>query len=382
MKRICIIALFILLALTACASPDNEEQLPAQEESSQEQTPPSVPEVAREEIPAEDRVAAITPANGERIREKRAENEDVVGWLTVPGTDIDSVIVQNPIEDNGFYSEHDFDGNPSKDGTYSADCRCDFTAPTREGISQNIALYGHNWDENPDGRLFAQLKRFKDPAFAETHPYIFFSTEDEDMAWEVFAVYDITVYQSYVIPDLPWAALSEILDIAYAASIYDYGIRLTESDKILTLSTCSFDVPGRDTMLPLDKIPDNRFVVMARLVSSDDMRKETVAVTINETPLTPDAMPAIYSHHTDVIQYNGTLYSNLARSHSDKIPVIDPERLTPVGEVSRSGVMRDLQDFDATKLPEGTPLYRLEGHDNMLIAKPGEETIVYGYGMK
>ena len=381
MKRICIVALYILLALTACTPSGSVSQTPASEESSQEEATQSVPEPAPEEIPAEDRVAAITPANGERIREKKDENEDVVGWLTVPGTDIDSVIVQNPTDDNGFYSTHDFAGNPSKDGTYSADCRCDFTSPTREGLSQNIALYGHNWDENPDGRLFAQLKRFKEPDFAEAHPYIFFSTEAEDMAWEVFAVYDVTVNQPYIIPDLPWASLSEMLNIAYDASVLNYGIRLVESDKILTLTCCSFEVPGRDP-LPLDKIPDYRFVVMARLISPDDARKETVAVTVNDDLLPPDAMPAIYSHHSDVIQYDGTLYDNLARSHSDKIPEIDPANLIPVGEVARSGVMRDIQDFDATSLPEGTPLFRLEDYENLLVAKLGEETLVYGYGMK
>lgn len=386
MKRICIAALYVLLTLAACTPSGDMSSAPvpeeaAQEASSQQEVVQSAPESEPEAIPAENRVAAITPANRERILEKKDENEDVVGWLTVPGTDIDSVIVHSPEKDNGFYTSHDFAGNPSKDGTYFADNRCDFTTPTREGISQNIALYGHNWDENPDGRLFAQLKRFKEPDFAASHPYIFFSTEAEDMVWEVFAVYDVTVNQPYIIPDLPWASLSEVLDIAYDASVLDYGIRLTESDKILTLSTCSFDVPGRSP-LPLDKFPDYRWVVMARLVSPDDLRKETAAVAVNDDPLPPDAMPVIYSHHTDAIQYNGALYGNLARSHSDKIPEIDPASLIPAGEVARSGVMRDLQDFDATRLPEGTPLHRIDGNDKLLVAKSGEETLVYGYTMK
>lgn len=382
MKRIWIIAVYILLAITACSSSDSVSYTPDSEESSQEETmlavSKSAPKHESEEIPIENRIAAITPANVERILERKVENQDVVGWLTVPGTDIDGVIVQNPADENGYYTYHDFEGNLSKDGTYCADNRIDFSMPTREEISQNIALYGHSWDENPDGRLFAQLKRYKEPDFAETHPYIFFSTEAEDMTWEVFAVYHITVNQPYIIPDLPWASLSEILDIAYDASIYDYGIRLTELDKILTLSTCSFDVPGRSP-LPFNIIPDYRFVVMARLISPDEVRKETVAITVNDTPLPPDDMPVIYSHHADVIQYNNTLYDNLARSHSDKIPEIDPANLIYVGEVMRSGVMRDLQDFDATKLPEGTPLYQLESHENLLIAKPDEKTFVYGY---
>ena len=381
MKHKYTVFLCILLALTACTPFDRVSQTPVSEESSQEEVTQSMPESISEEVTTENRIATITPTNGERIQKQKDENTDVVGWLTVPGTDIDSVIVQDLADDIGFYTTHDFAGNPSKDGTYCADSRCDFTMPTREGISQNIAIYGHNWDENPDGRLFAQLKRFKEPDFAETHPYIFFSTEAEDMVWEVFPVYDITVNQPYIIPDLPWASLSEVLDIVYDASIFDYGIRLTESDKILTLSTCSFEVPGR-VPLPLNKIPDYRFVVMARLVSPDDECKETASITVNSTPMPPDSMPAIYSHHSDLIHYGGTLYNNLARFHSDKIPVIDPATLIPVGEVARSGVMRDLQDFDTTKLPEGTPLFSLEAYENLLVAKLGDEIIVYGYEMK
>jgi sortase B len=311
----------------------------------------------------------------------KAENPDTVGWLTVPGTDIDNVIVQSPKDNNGFYTNHDFAGNESKDGTYFADNRADFTTPTREGISQNVTLNGHSWDENPDGRLFVQLKRFKDEDFAEAHPYIFFSTEAEDLAYEIFAVYHATVNQPYIIPDLPWASLREVLELAYAASLYDYGVRLSETDKILTLSTCSFEPPGRSP-LPFDQFPDYRFVIMARLVSPSDEQKQTAAITVNPNPLIPDAMPTIYSQYADAIQYGGILYDNLARSHADKIPEIDPANLTPVGEITRSMVMRDLQDFDATKLPQGTPLYRLDGYENMLVAMADGETLVYGYGMK
>ncbi len=329
------------------------------------------------EIPPENRVSAITPANGERIRERKAENADVVGWLTVPGTDVDSVIVLGKAGDNGFYTEHDFYGNPSKDGTYFADMRCDFSSPTREGIPQNITLYGHNWDENPDGRLFAQLKRYKDKAFAEAHPYIFFSTEEEDMAYEVFAVCDFPTKLSYIIPDHPWEALDEILNLAYEASIYDYHVNLTEADKILTLSTCSFNVPGREP-LPLDEFPDYRFVVMARLTSPDEARKEKASLTVNEDILPPDDMPAIYSHHADMIMFGGVLYHNMAKTnHSDRIPEIDLSSLIPAGEVKRSGVIKELRDFDATKLPEGTPLYRIPGYGNMLVAKSGDEMLVY-----
>jgi hypothetical protein len=92
-------------------------------------------------------------------------------------------------------------------------------------------------------------------------------------------------------------------------------------------------------------------------------------------------MPTVYSNHADVIQYDGMLYDNLARFHSEKIPIIDPANLTLAGRIMRSGIMRDLQNFDATTLPKDTLLYHLEGYEHLLVAKFGTEILVYGYGM-
>jgi hypothetical protein len=130
--------------------------------------------------------------------------------------------------------------------------------------------------------------------------------------------------------------------------------------------------------LPFDRIPEYRFVVMARLVTPEETRKETVSLTVNDDPLIPDAMPTVYSHHADVLQLGGVTYRNLAPSRADEIPEFDPASLISVGEVARSGIMRDLEDFDATSLPEGTHLFRLPGYENLLVATLGQETRVYG----
>jgi len=126
------------------------------------------------------KVKEITPRFRRHVTEYYKHNTDAVGWLNVPGTNISDVVAQNPPNNNAFYLTHDFFGRPDRDGIFAADRRCSLI---RGGeLSRNTTIYGHTWDEDPHGNLFHQLKRFQDPNFAKDHPYIFFSTEDKDMA--------------------------------------------------------------------------------------------------------------------------------------------------------------------------------------------------------
>ncbi|MEG1972810.1 MAG: hypothetical protein RR315_06575, partial [Oscillospiraceae bacterium] len=71
-------------------------------------------------------------------------------------------------------------------------------------ISDNNVLYGHNWTNysaNPkigdaNDVMFAQLAAYHHLDFAKAHPYIFYSTENEEMTWQVFAAFytDIDFY--------------------------------------------------------------------------------------------------------------------------------------------------------------------------------------------
>jgi len=238
--------------------------------------------------------SSITSFKG-NIQIKKGENSDTVGWLRVPNTTIHSAIVQNPYsKGNAYYLSHGFDKKISKYGTYCADRRCTFGNGTRDELSHNTVLYAHNFDDDPDGQLFAQLKKFKNSKFAKNTPYIFFSTEAEDMVWEVFAVYDTTTDFPYVWPELSSSTNNHILNFVYAASIYDYGVNISPTDKILTLSTCTFSVNNK-IKLPLNKENKYRFVVMARLVGTDEALKNTASFTVNKSPLAADDMPDLYN---------------------------------------------------------------------------------------
>ena len=256
-------------------------------------------------------VGDITPQFYDFIVEKKGINEDVRGWLFVPDTNIDGIVLQNQERSNEFYLKHDIYKEPSTNGVFCAD----YSSKLRKGmkLSRNTTLYSHSFEENPDGILFEQTRRFLEPTFAMEHPYIFFSTEEKDMAWEIFAVYYTTVELPYIDSNMPWINFEPLLEVIYASSLYDYGIRIEDSDKILTLSTCTYSVPGHEKLTGSN---DYRYVIMARLVDSDTPIKKEAYVSLNENILAPDDQPFVsYNRNTA----RGLPY---AKKYKNLVPVL------------------------------------------------------------
>lgn len=234
-----------------------------------------------------DAVQTITPDFYDDIAEKQQQNPDSIGWLHIPDTTIDEVILKNPeAETNDYYLNLSFDKQPDADGVFCADHRAQFGDGGRENLSGVTALYGHSRDDDPDGALFSQLKKYRDEQFAAEHPYIFFSTEAEDMVWEVFAVFDTTVYVPYIEPDLTQSEFEQMLNTVYALSIYDYYPEISYEDKLLTLSTCTFTVPGHES---LPELNNYRFAIMARLVEPDEEIREYAEFTVKKRIMEPDS---------------------------------------------------------------------------------------------
>lgn len=240
----------------------------------------------------EDIVASITPGFGFDVREKKLENPDTVGWLYIPDTSIDTVILKNPPEavDNQFYLDVDFNRRPDKSGTFCADFRNEFGFGGREDLSRITTIYGHSFTDDENGGLFAQLKKFRNPEFAFTHPYIFFSTESEDMVWEIFAVFDATVDLPYITPDLADNEFYDMLETVDALSEYSYDSAVGPDDKLLILSTCTYNVRGHSD---LPEYNDYRFVVMAKLLNPETVKKSEAVFRVNDEPAAPDLIPVL-----------------------------------------------------------------------------------------
>ena len=297
-KRILAMLLAAMMLLSATACSDREKPVEEEPETPVEQPEtPAEPEKPAEEVPEEPKVEVEIPEQGEKLAEAIGKNSDIIGWLTIPDTKVNAPVVQ--YTNNEFYFRLDEYKQPSPTGCYWADFECQFGA-TSDEMFRNTIIYGHNVDYGPgaqiyspnvgtdavdekDGDRFSQLFHYTDMEWAKEHPYFYFSTPEEDMLWEVFAVgYTdnfnyITVLKDSKVSKTEQITEGTMMDIANTAreySLYDYSdVVVTGDDKIMTLSTCTYKYGNRN---------DLRFIVMAKLVTEDDVLVETANITMNE----------------------------------------------------------------------------------------------------
>lgn len=160
----------------------------------------------------------------------KEQNSDTVGWLRVPGTNIDYVVVQ--ASDNNYYLNHSFDHSNNTAGWIFSDFRNNL-----KNLNQNTIIYGHN---RLDGSMFGSLKNVLDTSWydnKENH-IIKLSTPEESSIWQIFSVYEIDKESYYITTNFNLEKLQVFLNTIVERSIYNFNTTVTKADKILTLSTC------------------------------------------------------------------------------------------------------------------------------------------------
>ena len=223
------------------------------------------------------------------------KNKDTIGWIYIDGTTVNDVVVKvNYNDDNKYYLRRNANGENDNDGCYYADWRC--KNGNRNSISKNTVVYGHNlgrsanglipdYQNHANGPKFAQLLKYQNEEFAKTHPYIYYSTIEEDMVWQVFAVFYTDIKFDYIEPNPADATFNSLLKKAQDLSFYNYDVEVSSNDKILTLSTCTYRMAD-DTKLHYPN--DYRYVVMAKLLPADAVLEDTVSLTVTKNaPVNP-----------------------------------------------------------------------------------------------
>ena len=180
------------------------------------------------------------------------QNNDMVGWIEVPGTKVNYPVMQTP-NNKDYYLKRDFNHNWSDWGCIYAREACDINKP-----SDNIVLYGHHM---ADGSMFAQLEtRYKRKSFWEEHQYLTFDTLYEHHTYQIIACFrtSANVGQGFPYHQFNDAATEEEFNAFIAEvkrlSLYDTGLTAEYGDKLLTLSTCEYT------------LPNGRFVVVAKRI--------------------------------------------------------------------------------------------------------------------
>jgi sortase B len=161
-------------------------------------------------------------------------NDDVVGWISIPGTNIDYPVVQG--RDNYYYLDHDLDRHESASGTVFMDCRSDSAA-----LKGNIILYSHNMK---NGTMFAELVKYKDIAFFHEYPLINYHTVAGITTWQIYAAYVINLNKAdfaFIQTTFTQDTFREFLLISSRKSKFQNEIPIDEMDAVLTLCTCTYE---------------------------------------------------------------------------------------------------------------------------------------------
>ncbi len=192
----------------------------------------------------------------EKYRALYQENGDLVGWLSIEGTDIDYSVMQR--EDDEYYLHHDFYGEESRYGCLYVKGQADVDTP-----GTNFIIYGHNMK---DGSMFGDLDLYRKESFWREHPRISFDTLYEERTYEIIAVFRSRVYQPeedvFKYYQFYQADNQEEFSWFYEnikeLSLYDTGVTAAFGDTFLTLSTCAYHVE------------DGRFVVVAKAIAAGE----------------------------------------------------------------------------------------------------------------
>lgn len=173
-------------------------------------------------------------------------NEDTIGWIQIPDTEIDYPILQ--AEDNERYLRRTITGESNKAGCIFVDYQ--IKAPFNEA---NTLIYGHNL---LNGKMFSNLTKYEEKSWLESHPVIFIQTEDGVSAYEIYSCYRTQDdSQTYTLGfQTETQEYLDYLNYSLKEALYSTDINPTYSDQILTLSTCTNE---EDT---------ERFIVHARKI--------------------------------------------------------------------------------------------------------------------
>ena len=201
-----------------------------------------------------------------------AKNPQTIGYLKIDGTKIDTPVVQ--ADNDKYYLRHDFNGSSTSYGAVFATYKADF-----KPLDRNTLLYGHNMF---DGERFAALANYKSLDYFKKHPIIQFDTLFEKHQWKVYAVIltngsvesNNGYFFDFTFDNCSDTCFEEYIDELDKRKLYETGVDLLPTDKLLTLCTCTYE------------FEDSRLIVIARMVRDGESTDVDTSLTrFKDTPV-------------------------------------------------------------------------------------------------
>lgn len=180
----------------------------------------------------------------------KAVNDDVVGWIYVPGTVVNYPVYQGV--DNDEYLRTNALGEWSVGGQVFLDA--ENTSPGM--VDQQSILFGHHLN---DGTMFQPLSLLDDQGVFDKTDTIWYVTETDEFELEPLFMYFVDPYDQTV-RQFKWPSEAEFR--TYLKGKLDQAVtrradadQLVESaQRVLTMSTCNYyDGYGRSILVAIEK---------------------------------------------------------------------------------------------------------------------------------
>jgi len=173
------------------------------------------------------------------IVEKVINEKDCYGWLFIPDTNIDYIVMQGPEDDALKYLNKTPYGDDSEMGSL-------FVHNLGDIKDDHIIIYGHSL-KNHD-LYFGPLSKFEKQSYAKQHPYAYFYTKDTVTRYKLYSVNngfetDFIYYTPYIKGTSDWTYLLDNIDTTSVVKLQD---KYNHNKNMLVLSTCN----GKDVSAP------------------------------------------------------------------------------------------------------------------------------------
>ena len=176
----------------------------------------------------------------------RSINSQTVGWISGLGGAVNYPVVQ--AADNDYYLDHLFDGTSNRSGSIFMDFR------NAAGLTdRNTFIYGHNM---LNGSMFAALTNYGSQSYYEEYPELTLVTPSGTWSLQAFSGYvtpgNSDCYQLEFRDDAEFEAYLERVRLL---SDFTADVAVTAQDRIVTLSTCTYDYEDARYVLHCKLVP-------------------------------------------------------------------------------------------------------------------------------
>lgn len=181
----------------------------------------------------------------EELQKFQEINEDFVGYLYIPNTQIDFPVVKGT--DNSYYLSHSFEKEKSHIG-------CPFVDYRLKETDRNTVIHGHNFGKDRT-EIFSTLIKYQNRNYFFEHPKLYYAELGESgQKYQIFSVFNFNVKEltkfDYMQRDFKDdVAFLDWIEELKSRSLFETDVPVSKESQVVILSTCNREYGKNNRLL-------------------------------------------------------------------------------------------------------------------------------------